>query len=101
MKLTITPDMLFDSCRVLVLEECRAAEEDMLSLGIIIPDKAWLVLRGRMMSVVVEKAICTMQQMAEGKWDFSQCMKLTQADLAEWMNRTGIGIAIRHNPSRN
>jgi hypothetical protein len=101
MKLTVTPDMLFDSCRELVLEECRAAEEDMLSLGIIIPEKAWLVLRGRMMNAVAEKAICTISQTMESKWDFSQCMNLKQADLAEWMNRTGIGIAIRHNPSRN
>jgi hypothetical protein len=89
MKLAVTPDMLFDSCRVLVLEECRAAEEDMLSLGIIIPDKAWLVLRGRMMSVVVEKAICTIQSNVGGQMGFQSVHEIDpggscRVDESDW-----------------
>jgi hypothetical protein len=89
MKLTVTPDMLFDSCRVLVLEECRAAEEDMLSLGIIIPDKAWLVLRGRMMSVVAEKAICTISQMIGEQMGFQSVHEIEaggsgRVDESDW-----------------
>jgi hypothetical protein len=82
-------------------ESFRQLEEQLISVGIILPEKAKMLIRGALFRHAVKETIINLSQSVEGNFDFSDVINKTEMDLMEWVARQSFGIIEPIDPSRN
>lgn len=77
----------------------RDLEEQLISLGIILPEKAKMLIRGALFRHSILMVVVQLNQI--DTFDFSEILKLTEFDLMEWFARQGGAVLEPIDPSRN
>lgn len=87
------------------LERSQAAwkdlEHQLVSVGIILPEKAKMLVRGALFRHSIKESVVHLKQMSLGQFDFAGVIELTEPDLMEWLTRQEFAIIEEIDPSRN
>jgi hypothetical protein len=96
----VTKEAFYDVALDMARESYRDLEEQMLSLGVMVPEKVKMLIRGALFRHSIKMSVIHVNQ-ALGKFDFSEILKLTEPDLIEWFVRQEGATLDPLDPSRN
>lgn len=96
----VTKEAFYEVALELARDAFRDLEEQLLSIGIILPDKAKMLIRGALFRHSIKMSVVHLNQ-AAGEYDFSEILKLTEFDLMEWFARQEGAVLEPIDPSRN
>jgi hypothetical protein len=96
----VTKEAFYGVALDMARESYRDLEEQMLSLGVMVPEKVKMLIRGALFRHSIKMSVIHVNQ-ALGAFDFSEILKLTELDLMEWFARQEGALLEPIDPGRN
>jgi hypothetical protein len=96
----VTKEAFYSVALEMARESYRDLEEQMLSLGVMVPEKVKMLIRGALFRHSIKMSVIHVNQ-ALGEFDFSEILKLSEPDLIEWFARQECARLEPIDPSRN
>lgn len=95
----VTKESLYGLHLEMAREAWRDLEEQLISLGIVLPEKSKMLVRGALFRHSIKMVVVQLNQTAT--FDFSEILKLTEIDLMGWFARQEGAVLEPIDPSRN